>query len=81
MTNVLVTAASPTTATATSYFATHRVDGYAGGMVPAGPPTQVGNYEDTFRKVDGAWLLASRTLFLPFGGPTARLGDGGPCGG
>ncbi|WP_079102282.1 nuclear transport factor 2 family protein [Streptomyces sp. TP-A0356] len=81
MTNVLVTVASPTTATATSYFATHRVDGYPGGMVPAGPPTQVGHYEDVFRKVDGTWLLASRTLFLPFGRPTVRLGDGEFTGG
>ncbi|WP_406478372.1 nuclear transport factor 2 family protein [Streptomyces sp. NBC_01615] len=73
MTNILVTVDSPTTATATSYFTTYRVDGHTGGMVPAGPPVQVGHYEDTFRKVgDDRWLLASRTLFLPFGGPTPR---------
>ncbi|WP_330304231.1 MULTISPECIES: nuclear transport factor 2 family protein [unclassified Streptomyces] len=72
MTNVLVTLDSPTTATATSYFTTYRVDGHTGGMVPAGPPVQVGHYEDTFRKAGDAWLLASRTLFLPFGGPTPR---------
>ncbi|MGV9563005.1 nuclear transport factor 2 family protein [Streptomyces sp. NPDC003480] len=73
MSNILVTPASPDTATATSYFTTYRVDGYDGGMVAAGPPTQVGHYEDTFRKVDGVWLLASRVLFLPFGGETSRL--------
>ncbi|WP_327428327.1 nuclear transport factor 2 family protein [Streptomyces sp. NBC_01236] len=73
MTNILVTVDSPTTATATSYFTTYRVDGHTGGMVPAGPPVQVGHYEDTFRKAgDDRWLLASRTLFLPFGGPTPR---------
>lgn len=72
MTNVLVTVDSPTTATATSYFTTYRVDGYTGGMVPVGPPVQVGNYADAFRKVGDRWLLASRTLFLPFGGPTPR---------
>ncbi|WP_406329540.1 nuclear transport factor 2 family protein [Streptomyces sp. NBC_00203] len=72
MTNILVTVDSPTTATATSYFTTYRVDGHTGGMVPAGPPVQVGHYEDTFRKTGDRWLLASRTLFLPFGGPTPR---------
>ncbi|WP_369258457.1 nuclear transport factor 2 family protein [Streptomyces sp. R35] len=72
MTNILVTVDSPTTATATSYFTTYRVDGHTGGMVPAGPPVQVGHYEDTFRKAGDAWLLTSRTLFLSFGGPTPR---------
>ncbi|MFF4346384.1 nuclear transport factor 2 family protein [Streptomyces sp. NPDC001530] len=72
MTNVLVTLTSPTTAGATSYFTTYRVDGHTGGMVPAGPPVQVGHYEDTFRRVAGTWQLDSRTLFLPFGGPTPR---------
>jgi hypothetical protein len=72
MSNVLVTLTSPDRATATAYFTTYRVDGHTGGMVPAGPPVQVGHYEDTFRKVDGAWQLASRTLLLPFGGPTPR---------
>ncbi|GAX49805.1 nuclear transport factor 2 family protein [Streptomyces olivochromogenes] len=72
MTNVLVTVVSPTEARATSYFTTYRVDGHTGGMVPAGPPVQIGHYEDMFRKVDDTWLLATRTLFLPFGGPTPR---------
>ncbi|MEU7059346.1 nuclear transport factor 2 family protein [Streptomyces sp. NPDC046197] len=76
MANVLVTATSPDTATATSYFTTYRVDGHRGGMVPAGPPTQVGHYEDTFRRVHDTWLIASRTLFLPFGGPTPRARTG-----
>jgi ketosteroid isomerase-like protein len=71
MANVLVTVTSPDTATATSYFTTYRVDGYAGGMVAAGPPVQIGHYEDTFRRApDGDWLLETRTLHLPFGGPT-----------
>ncbi|GGJ11935.1 hypothetical protein GCM10010121_022880 [Streptomyces brasiliensis] len=52
MSNVLVTVTGPDTATATSY-STYRVDGHEGGMVPAGPPVQVGDHEDTFRRVDG----------------------------
>ncbi|TLS47272.1 nuclear transport factor 2 family protein [Streptomyces montanus] len=72
MANVLVTVDSPATATATSYFATYRVDGHTGGITPARAPVQVGNYEDTFRRVGDTWLLASRTLHLPFGGPTPR---------
>ncbi|MCT9079317.1 nuclear transport factor 2 family protein [Streptomyces fulvoviolaceus] len=75
MSNVLVTVASSDTATATSYFTTYRIDGHDGGTapVPSGPPVQVGHYEDTFRRsADGAWLLASRVLHLPFGGPTPR---------
>ena len=82
MANVLVTVASPTEARATSYFTTYGVDGHTGGMVPAGPPVQIGlphsrlrssggtPIEDTVRKLDGQWLLSTRTLFLPFGGPT-----------
>lgn len=73
MSNILVTVTTPDTATATSYFTTYRVDGYAGGLVPPGPPVQVGHYEDTFRgQPDGTWLLASRTLHLAFAGPTPR---------
>ncbi|MGW3205354.1 nuclear transport factor 2 family protein [Streptomyces sp. NPDC001135] len=74
MSNVLVTVTGRTTATAVSYFSTYRVDGYAGGMVPAGPPVQVGHYEDTFRRADGRWLIASRTLRLPFAGDTPKAG-------
>ncbi|GHE77671.1 hypothetical protein GCM10014715_36200 [Streptomyces spiralis] len=70
MSNIVVTVTSPDTATAVSYFTTYRVDGHQGGMVPAGPPVQIGHYEDRFRRVSGAWLLTSRTLHLPFGGPT-----------
>ncbi|MFA3878807.1 nuclear transport factor 2 family protein [Streptomyces sp. MMCC 100] len=73
MTNILVTVDSASTATATSYLATYRVDGYVDGMIPPRLPANVGHYEDTFRKVDGEWLLAARTLFLPFGGATERL--------
>ncbi|WP_194238855.1 nuclear transport factor 2 family protein [Streptomyces spongiae] len=72
MSNVLTTVTSPTTATATSYFTTYRIDGHRGGMVPAGPPVQIGHYEDTFHRVDGTWLLGSRVLFLAFAGPTPR---------
>ncbi|GGW82299.1 nuclear transport factor 2 family protein [Streptomyces lomondensis] len=72
MSNVLVTVVSPETAKAISYFTTYRVDGYEGGVIPAGPPVQVGHYEDTFQRTAGTWLLASRTLRLPFGGPTPR---------
>ncbi|WP_327256616.1 nuclear transport factor 2 family protein [Streptomyces sp. NBC_01244] len=77
-TNILVTVTTPDTATATAYFSTYRVDGYSGGLVPPRPPTQVGHYEDAFRKVDGSWLLATRTLFLSFAGPTERLDPPGP---
>ncbi|MER6027957.1 nuclear transport factor 2 family protein [Streptomyces sp. NPDC001851] len=73
MSNVLVTVTGRTTARAVSYFSTYRVDGYAGGMVPAGPPVQVGHYEDTFRRVDDSWLIASRTLRLPFAGDTPTV--------
>lgn len=72
-TNVLVTLLSPTTASATSYFTTYRVDGHDGGMTPPRAPVQVGHYEDTFRRVDGRWSLATRTVFLAFAGPTERL--------
>ncbi|MGA5140550.1 nuclear transport factor 2 family protein [Streptomyces azureus] len=72
MSNVLVTVVSSGAAQAISYFTTYRVDGYEGGVIPAGPPVQVGHYEDTFRRAGGAWLLASRTLHLPFGGATPR---------
>ncbi len=72
-TNILVTLTSARTATATSYFATYRVDGYTGGMVPPRAPVNVGHYEDAFHEHDGAWLLAHRVLVLPFGGPTERL--------
>ncbi|MFJ9173353.1 nuclear transport factor 2 family protein [Streptomyces sp. NPDC102360] len=74
-TNILVTVDSPDTATATTYFATYRVDGYTGDtIVPARPPANIGHYEDTFRKLEGRWLMASRTLVLPFGGPTEHVG-------
>ncbi|MFJ9705845.1 nuclear transport factor 2 family protein [Streptomyces sp. NPDC101234] len=72
MSNILVTVTGPDTATATSYFQTYRVDGYEGGTVPAGPPVQIGQYEDTFRRLGGRWLLSSRSLVLPFGGPTPQ---------
>ncbi|MER6979979.1 nuclear transport factor 2 family protein [Streptomyces carpinensis] len=70
MSNIAVTVTAADTATAVSYFTTYRVDGHIGGMVPAGPPVQIGHYADEFRQVAGAWLLARRTLHLPFGGPT-----------
>jgi hypothetical protein len=73
MTNILVTVESETAARAVSYLTTYRVDGYPGGMIEPRLPVNVGHYEDIFRKVDGAWFLASRTVFLPFGGGTERL--------
>lgn len=73
-TNILVTVGSPDTAAATTYFATYRVDGYTdGALIPPRLPANIGHYEDTFRKIDGVWLMATRTLVLPFGGPTERL--------
>lgn len=58
-TNVLVDVVSTEGATATSYFATYRVDGYTGGMVAPRLPANVGHYEDSFRKVEGEWLPRS----------------------
>ncbi len=75
MTNLLVTVESPVAARAVSYLSTYRVDGCTGGMVEPRPPTQVGHYEDVFEVVDGTWLLASRTVHLPFGAETVRLAD------
>ena len=72
-TNILVTVRSAEDAEATSYFTTYRVDGWTGELRPPPAPTQVGHYEDAFRRVDGRWLLASRTTFLAFGGPTPRV--------
>ncbi|MCI3270066.1 nuclear transport factor 2 family protein [Streptomyces cylindrosporus] len=72
MSNIRVTLTSPDTAEATSYFTTYRVEGWTGDMLPAGPPVQVGHYEDEFRRVNGQWLLAHRRLHLPFGGPTPQ---------
>ncbi|WP_405774440.1 nuclear transport factor 2 family protein [Streptomyces sp. NBC_00859] len=73
-TNILVTLTSGTTATATTYFTTYRVDGHTEGMEPPRLPAQVGHYEDTFRKVDNQWLLGTRSTFLAFAGPTERIG-------
>ncbi|MFE2297055.1 nuclear transport factor 2 family protein [Streptomyces sp. NPDC059445] len=73
MTSILVTVESEVTARAVSYLTTYRVDGYSGGMIGPRLPANIGHYEDTFRKIDGAWLLAGRTVFLPFAGGTERL--------
>ena len=73
MTNILVSLTSATTASATSYLVTYRVDGYAGGMLPPSLPVNIGHYEDAFSKVDGKWLLARRVTVLPFGRNTERL--------
>lgn len=78
MTNLLVTVASSTQASATSYLTTYRADGYSGsGMVAPRPPTNVGHYDDTFRFTDGRWLITHRSLFLAFGGPTDRISANG----
>jgi hypothetical protein len=42
-------------------------------MLPPALPVNIGHYEDTFRQVDGTWLLARRVTFLPFGRETQRL--------
>ncbi|MFD5745974.1 nuclear transport factor 2 family protein [Streptomyces sp. NPDC127033] len=76
-TNILVTVNSASAAADTSYFATYRVDGYTDGMVPPRLPANVGHYEDTFRKVEDIWLLASRVTHLPFGGEAVRLSHSG----
>ncbi|MGW1728075.1 nuclear transport factor 2 family protein [Streptomyces sp. NPDC002306] len=75
-TNILVTVTSKTTAIATTYFTTYRVDGHRGGFVPPRVPTQVGHYEDSFLKVEDRWLIRSRSLYLAFAGPTERLETG-----
>ncbi|GAA1936073.1 hypothetical protein GCM10009716_48970 [Streptomyces sodiiphilus] len=73
-TNILVTVDSAVSASATTYFATYRVDGYTeGALVPARLPANVGHYEDTFRRTDGTWLLTRRRLVVPFGGATERI--------
>ncbi|MFI7286014.1 nuclear transport factor 2 family protein [Streptomyces anulatus] len=77
-TNILVTLTSATSASASTYFTTYRVDGHPGSMLPPRLPVQVGRYEDTFRKVEGRWLLAERATFLDFGGPTERLDPAAP---
>ncbi|MEV8093982.1 nuclear transport factor 2 family protein [Kitasatospora sp. NPDC085879] len=71
--NIVVDVHSPTRATSISYFATYRVDGWSGQMLPPRLPANLGHYEDVFRQENGRWLLASRTLHLAFGGPTERL--------
>ncbi|MFE2012654.1 nuclear transport factor 2 family protein [Streptomyces sp. NPDC059491] len=71
--NILVDVTSESTATALTYFTTYRVDGHAGGFAPPRAPTQVGHYVDAFLKVEGRWLLRSRSLYLAFAGPTERL--------
>ncbi|WP_406091615.1 nuclear transport factor 2 family protein [Kitasatospora purpeofusca] len=76
MTNILVTIESATEARAVSYLTTYRVDGYAGGIIETRLPANVGHYEDTFRNIDGSWLLATRTVFIPFGADTERLPSG-----
>lgn len=53
MANVLVTVDSPVEARATSYFTTYRVDGHTGGMVPAGPPVQIGLPHSRLRSSGG----------------------------
>ncbi|MFD4906867.1 nuclear transport factor 2 family protein [Kitasatospora purpeofusca] len=73
MTNILVTVESATEARAVSYLTTYRVDGYAGGIIETRLPANVGHYEDTFRNIDGSWVLATRTVFIPFGADTERL--------
>jgi hypothetical protein len=64
---------SATTASSTTYFATYRVDGRSDSLPSPRLPANTGHYEDTFRKVGGVWLLASRTTFLAFGGATERV--------
>ncbi|MER5987439.1 nuclear transport factor 2 family protein [Streptomyces sp. NPDC001787] len=79
-TNTLVTVDSPTTASSTTYFATYRVDGATDTLPSPRLPANVGHYEDTFRRTDGVWLLASRTLVLAFGGATERIAELPPPG-
>jgi hypothetical protein len=73
LTNILVEVESPARARATSYLVTYRVDGHPGEMVPPPAPANVGHYEDELEQHDGHWLLARRSLVLPFGGPTPRV--------
>ncbi|WP_062206763.1 nuclear transport factor 2 family protein [Streptomyces sp. NBRC 109706] len=79
--NVRVTVHSAESARATSYLTTFRIDEHRGELLPAGPPVQVGHYEDTFARCPGSgrWLLAHRVLYLAFGGPTPKA-PGAPAG-
>lgn len=45
-------------------------------MLPPRLPVNVGDYEDSFRKVGDDWLLARRVVSLPFGGDAERLPPG-----
>lgn len=92
MTNILVTLTSTTTASATSYLATYRVDGYTGGMLPPRLPANIGHYADTCRpkvhrelRPDRAstepitWLhlrSACAPTWLPVTRPTGRASEG-----
>ncbi len=68
-TNVLVTLLSPTTASATSYFTTYRVDGHEGGMASPRAPVRVGtHYEDTTPS-DG-WTAGGRWPPAPSSWPS-----------
>ncbi|WP_129839357.1 nuclear transport factor 2 family protein [Streptomyces sp. RFCAC02] len=72
-TNVLVDVESPSTASATTYFVTYRLDGRTDGALPPPPhPANIGHYEDRFEQTGDGWLLTRRTLVLAFGGPTPR---------
>jgi hypothetical protein len=73
ITNIAVTVTSAQAASGISYLTTYRVDGYDGGMLPPRLPVNIGHYQDSFRKLDGNWLLARRVTHLPFGSSTERL--------
>ena len=72
-TTTLVTVESATTARATSYLATYRVDGYTGGMIPPRLPANVGHYEGHLSQRRRA--VAAR---VPDHRPAVRRSDGAP---
>jgi uncharacterized protein (TIGR02246 family) len=69
MTNVLIDVTGPDTATGRVYLVNFRHDspsGVAEKPAPADVPKYVGEYNLSFRRVDGAWLFHTLELDLAF---------------
>jgi hypothetical protein len=72
-TNVIVDATSSDRAQATSYFTTFKLFGHPGPGTAPPPPTQIGLYEDEFRRVSGVWLIATRLVTVTFAADTPSV--------
>jgi hypothetical protein len=68
--NVIVDVIDPQHAHATSYFTTFKLFGSPGPGTPPPPPTQIGLYEDDFRRVGGDWLISKRRVIVTFAADT-----------